>query len=355
MAILGRALRVFCRDLVPGLLVMTFVITSARLAMGHDAAETQASSNPAVFKTVPAGTPTDRPGRGLQFLCIDEVTELNGGIAPVYSEVDNPWVDGLSVIVSEIPYVEGRVMWPDRQFQTIRGLYTRRFVGNGLPNHVTGEFPVRKGSAAYPYYNAAPASAPYETSDKIPIAAYDLDITVPRWPVYFGKPVCISQLISGVATQTGVVWHANIAPANGWVDPIAALPTDECFGHPYDTEYHYHGWSWKCFPNQGSAKKHSPLFGYALDGFGIYGPRGDGGKLLKNSDLDECHGHFGTVEWEGYKRHMYHYHLNSEFPYGPGCLKGRPLANVNKAMFERFAPKLLLPKNGTGLDKRPRQ
>jgi hypothetical protein len=29
---------------------------------------------------------------------------------------------------------------------------------------------------------------------------------------------------------------------------------------------------------------------------------------------------------------MYHYHLNSEFPYGPGCLRGRPLMNVNNVV-----------------------
>lgn len=31
--------------------------------------------------------------------------------------------------------------------------------------------------------------------------------------------------------------------------------------------------------------------GYALDGFGIFGPRSLGGKLVTNADLDECHGH----------------------------------------------------------------
>ena len=339
MASLGKVLRVFCRNLVPGLLVMSCVMASAQLAMGHDTAKTDASGHPTVFTTVAPGTPTNQPGRGLQFLCIPEVIVYNAGVAPVYSDAKTPWVEGLSVILSKIPYVEGQVMWPNSKFREIRGLFTRRFVGNGLPNHATGEFPVREGSAAYPYYNAAAAPEPYGTADQIPTSAYDLDITVPRWPVYFGKPTCISHLISGVATQTGVTWHANIALGDGWVDPIAALPNDECFGHPYDEQYHYHGWSWKCFPNQGSAKKHSPLFGYALDGFGIYGPRGDGGKLVKNTDLDECHGHFGTVEWDGYKKYMYHYHLNSEFPYGPGCLKGRPLAKVNDAMFKKYAPK----------------
>ena len=106
------------------------------------------------------------------------------------------------------------------------------------------------------------------------------------------------------------------------------------WGHPYATQYHYHGYSWKCFPNQGVTYQHSPLFGYAMDGFGVYGPRGDGGILLKNADLDECHGHFGRIKWDGQFRNMYHYHVNNEFPYGPGCYRGTPgtiVSNVQHA------------------------
>ena len=33
--------------------------------------------------------------------------------------------------------------------------------------------------------------------------------------------------------------------------------------------------------------------GYAIDGFGIFGRYGDGGKALTSADLDECHGHVG--------------------------------------------------------------
>jgi hypothetical protein len=336
----GNAFRGFYRSLVPSLLVVTCVMSGVQPAFSHDAAATAAASNPEVFKTAPTGTPTDRPGRNLQFLCIPALTAYNSGVAPVYTESTNSWVHGLDIVVAEIPYVEGNVRWRNHRFKEIRRLYTRRFVGNNLPTHTTGEFPVKEGTAAYPYYKAAPGDAPYETADQIPITAYNLDITVPRSPSYNVVPTCIDQLVSGVATQTGVVWHVNIAPASSTVyeDPIAALPVDECFGHPYNYpgdprgQYHYHGWSWKCFPKQGNPKRHSPLLGYALDGFGIYGPRGEGGKVVTNDELDECHGHFGVVNWEGRKRNMYHYHLNYEFPYGPGCLRGRPLINVNNVV-----------------------
>jgi hypothetical protein len=342
MALLGKTFRKLTRSLVPSLFVMVTLWHCVPVAMSHEAAATPAGSapQPQVFKTVPTGTPTDRPGRGLQFLCFLPLTLTNGGEAPVYTKPTSDWVDGLDVVVSEIPFVEGSVRWGDRKFTEIRRVFTRRFVGNSLPNHTTGEFPVMEGTDAFPYYNAAPAESPYETADQIPITAYDMDITVPRFPVYHSVPTCIDRLVSGVATQTGITWHINIAPTPGgtFADPIAALPPDECFGHPYNNpgqpegQYHYHGWSWRCFPNQGKSNEHSPLFGYALDGFGIYGPRDVGGKLVTNAELDECHGHFGVVTWEGRKRTMYHYHLNTEFPYGPGCLRGRPLKNVRNVV-----------------------
>jgi hypothetical protein len=261
----GNTLKWLYRGLVPSLFVVTSVMSGVQPAFSHDDAATPAASYPEVFKTAPTGTPTDRPGRNRQFLCIPALTALNNGVAPVYTESTNFWVDGLDVVVSEIPYVEGNVRWRNHRFKEIRRLYTRRFLGNNLPNHITGEFPVKEGTPAYSYYNAAPGDAPYETADQIPITAFNLDITVPRQPSYNAVPTCIDRLVSGVATQTGVVWHVNIAPASSGVyeDPIAALR---------------------------------------------------------------------VVNWEGRKKFMYHYHLNNEFPYGPGCLRGRPLVNVNNVV-----------------------
>ncbi len=66
---------------------------------------------------------------------------------------------------------------------------------------------------------------------------------------------------------------------------------------------------------------HSPLVGYALDGFGIYGPRGGGGGgvIVTNADLDECHGHDEPAPLpDGGSATRYHYHLNEEFPYALG-------------------------------------
>lgn len=286
----------------------------------------QHSAGPEFFVTPRTGTGIDVPTRNQQFLCLSVIPLAPSDIS--LTEATTPWVQGRKVIPSKIAYVDGAVDWnkvPDAKpaFRTWVKDGKRRFKGNGIPNHPTGVFPVQPGTAAYPYYAAAPAP-PYSSAAEIPIAPYDLDVTVPANPVYSDTPFCIPEIVTGVVTQTGATWHANIAYAGVWVDPIAALPIDRCWGHPYDKQYHYHGFSWKCFPHQGDAKKHSPLFGYAMDGFGVYGPRGDDGKWLRNADLDECHGHVGRIKWDGKWRTMYHYHLNNEYPYGPGCYRGKP-------------------------------
>ncbi len=293
MTMAGNAFRGLYRSLVPSLFVVTCVMSGVQPAFSHDAVATPAASTPEVFKTAPAGTPTDRPGRNLQFLCIPGLTALNNGVAPVYTESTNSWVHCLDIVVSEIPYVKGNVRWRNHRFKEIRRLYTRRFVGNNLPNHVTGEFPVKEGTAAYPYYKAAPGSPPYETADQIPIAAYNLDITVPRSPSYNVVPTCIDQLTSGVATQTGIVWHVNIANGSSttYGDLLALLPNDTCFGHPYNYpgtpngQYHYHGWSWKCFPNQGNPKSIHRSLDMLLMASGSMDHEGKAEKLLPMTNL----------------------------------------------------------------------
>ena len=318
-----RAQKPFYRLLVLMSAIGSSLILGAPSAMADQKGD-QRNAGPEFFITPATGTGTAVAARNQQFLCVAAIPLAPSDIN--FTASTTPWVQGNKVIASRIAFVEGEVDWkkvPNARpkFRTWVEGGMRRFKGNGIPNHPTGVFPVQPGTAAYTYYAAAPAEG-YSSAAAIPIAPYDLDVTVPANPVYSETPSCISDLTFGVATQTGAVWHANIAYAGVWVDPIAALPVDKCWGHPYSLQYHYHGFSWKCFPRQGNAEKHSPLFGYAMDGFGIYGPRGENGKLVRNADLDECHGHVGRIEWDGKQQNMYHYHLNNEFPYGPGCYRG---------------------------------
>jgi hypothetical protein len=272
---------------------------------------------PKTLGTPLTGTLLDMPGPGRTFLCWSP-----SGLG--LTNASTPWVHGDEIHTSEIPQVEGRVRWGSARYTITNTPHTRHLQGNGLPSTLTGEFPVQPGSAAYPYYAALPAEG-YENAAGIPIAPWDLDITIPRYPKPNPVPTCISKLTLGVA-YTGAPWHVEIAPDSDFhlLNPSAGLPMDSCWGHPYATQYHYHGASWTCFAMQNKHGKHSPLVGYAIDGFGIYGINGVDGKPVKNRDLDACHGHTHKITWEGKWVDMYHYHLNAEYPYSIGCFRGTP-------------------------------
>ncbi len=66
----------------------------------------------------------------------------------------------------------------DSQFTMTTTDTERMLVGNGLPNHPTGVYPIEKGTAAYEYYSALPAMG-YDNSAEIPIEAYEINLTLP--------------------------------------------------------------------------------------------------------------------------------------------------------------------------------
>ena len=106
------------------------------------------------------------------------------------------------------------------------------------------------------------------------------------------------------------------APTHAILAAHTIAPLDDHGGHvnPHGG-YHYHAAT-------GSTKEiaqvdsHSPIIGYAIDGFGIYGLTDKNGN--KPTDLDECGGHLDDVRG-------YHYHAGE-----PGenqiikCLHGLP-------------------------------
>ncbi len=290
-------------------------------------------------------------GKGKQF--INPVITYLGGLNTL-SQAATPWTNTSTNIItlSQIPYVEGGKTATDYSpagsvfsmttnptapspLGDINHPGTRSFSGNGLPNTMMGTFPVQPGTAAYPYYNVLPGGTfqgVTVTADGIGIGPYDITSTVPLNPVATGF-YPINSLIVGV-TLTGAVWHieyANDASSN-WYSPINALPTDQCFGHPYGDkgQYHLHGYSWKCFPNQGTSGQ-SPVFGFALDGFPITGPRAADGHMMTNAELDECHGTTSEITMpDGTLKTTYHYVLNREYPYSVGCFRGK--VNYAKAL-----------------------
>lgn len=141
-------------------------------------------------------------------------------------------------------------------------------------------------------------------------------------------------------------------------DPVYNGLMDPCLGHTA-YEYHYHSMLVKCLDENSLVEKPwmnadppadepSPIIGWALDGFPIYGPQecADAactGVVVMQSGyakigdpktyawkayqwqshddptyLDECNGHTGP-------KGDYHYHATSGFPYIIGCYKGTPM------------------------------
>jgi|GEM_PF-5966121 len=96
---------------------------------------------------------------------------------------------------------------------------------------------------------------------------------------------------------------------------------DLCNGHPEQSgKYHYHSWS-DCI-----ATEHHSLAGYMLDGFGIFSPTDEKGNFIRTIDLDECHGHTHSIQWNGKTVEFYHYHFTLDYPHTIGCFKGTPVS-----------------------------
>lgn len=144
-------------------------------------------------------------------------------------------------------------------------------------------------------------------------AARTVTFSLPMLPTVATSPGCVSLGAIGV-TLNGVVLY-NAADARG-NDAAAHEIVDVYGGHPAMTDYHYH-----FVPERLDATRlpdgHSGIIGYIRDGYAIYGYHGTGGAELRNTDLDECHGHsHGTLG--------YHYHATIEYPYTIGCYRGTP-------------------------------
>ena len=143
---------------------------------------------------------------------------------------------------------------------------------------------------------------------------------LPATPRIAVRESCVSFGAVGMLLTGGLLYNA--LDANG-EDAVAHEIQDKCQGHPQrQGAYHYHNLT-SCQKDENN-KMHSALLGYAFDGFGIFGKYGENGKTLENSDLDACHGHIHSIDWDSKKIAMYHYHATWEYPYTLGCFKGTP-------------------------------
>jgi hypothetical protein len=230
--------------------------------------------------------------------------------SPVVSSA--PWLSSTSWNALEKIAVDGSVAWSGSFAQTVSG--TKRTIsGNGLPVKpvVSGTFPISPSDPAFEY-------------DRNPnhIASYSVSYALPSSPAIAKSPSCIGMGTIGIALDGVAIY--NGFDAAGY-DAVAREVQDTCHGHPDQSDtYHYHGWLQACVSDAGSAAQNSSLLGYALDGFGIYGPWYNG-KVLTSADLDVCHGTTSPVFWNGKLVTMYHYVSTYDFPYTLGCYRGTPV------------------------------
>ncbi len=224
------------------------------------------------------------------------------------ASVKGPWfnADGTYNATAKA-IVDGEILWPS-SFTASKSGASRILSGNALPDHVTGRFPVQASDDAY-QYDRNPNS----------IAQQTLSVTLPADPQVAAQPSCVSPPFVAVLTSGAVVFDALDALNR---DAGAWETQDRCAGHPERTgQYHYHTLT-TCIADPGSG--HSALLGWAVDGFGLFGTRGERGETLTDDDLDACHGHTHEVDWDGRRVTIYHYHATYEYPYTIGCYRGTP-------------------------------
>ena len=247
-------------------------------------------------------TTTTAPARGYLFLCRPQT----GGPGP---QADGPWIHGSTYDLTAKYTVDGSVDWPTAAFRARFKGGSLRLTGNGLPRHNTGTFPIQSSDDAY-QVDRNPNS----------IRAQVLSQSLDGEPARRKKPQCTGGQV-GVLKSGASLFNAVDAQGK---DAVAHEVQDTCSGHPQMSGvYHYHGLP-ACM-GYGSKKKHSKVIGWALDGFPIYGPYGDGGNYLSNSELDVCHGITEKLKYRGEVRKRFHYVANYEFPYTVGCYRGTPV------------------------------
>ncbi len=240
-------------------------------------------------------------GRDVLYLCR---SQTGGGGA----QTNGPWIHGSTYDLTAKFVVDGSVAWPNARFKKKVVKTLLRLTGNGLPtNHNTGAFPVAATDDA-------------ATVDRNPntISAQSIALKLAAKPKRLKRPQCTGGEV-GIATNGVAIFNAVDAEGR---DAVAHEVQDSCSGHPQGSGvYHYHGLPACLAGATGNA--HSKQIGWAYDGFPIYGPLGERGVYMSNAKLDACHGHTHSINYQGEKQKLFHYHANFEFPYTLGCYRGK--------------------------------
>lgn len=283
---------------MPLKILLTFgaigITTLAVLGGGHPSAQ--------MLLPLGDGKISPAPKAGYMYSC---QTAFRGGGA----HRDGEWIVNGMWDPSKKVHVGGDERWPQATLSITIDDDHRTISGNGLPkSHSTGTFPITPSDPAY-QFDRNPNS----------LQPQSVRLTLPRIPTVGSAPQCVSMGPIGVALTGVTIFNGLDA---GGRDAVAHEIQDQCGGHPERRgQYHYHNLS-ACIAEVPEVSGHSALVGYVVDGFGLYGQKGETGKELTNTDLDECHGHSHEVVWDGTRRSLYHYHATHEYPYTVGCFRG---------------------------------
>lgn len=243
---------------------------------------------------------------------------------------------------------------------TVQGNY-RILQSNGLPDHATGQFP--------------------NQGNPNTIRSQQYSYRIPAKPQFSGRITPLKRQSFGLAVN-GIPFDPGAAefylgnPENGWnyeaLSGAVALGIDTNNAHVQPTgAYHYHGKPTGLLQSAGlSGQRHSPLIGWAADGFPIYaivgykdgnnansgqtkmvsswrikqgqrssGHNQPGGRydgtfvqdfeyIVGSGTLDECNGR-QTITPE-FPQGTYAYFITDSWPVIPRCYKGTPSADFKR-------------------------
>ncbi|MDA4845579.1 YHYH protein [Hoeflea poritis] len=255
---------------------------------------------------------SDAPRAGYVFSCQQRFNKNTPG-----AHASGDWLGTATWDPDRKPHVQGSVTWP-AEISIQREGERRVIRANNLPTHPTGTFPIQRSDPAYQY-----------DRNNGRITAQDILLEMPAVPEIAASPSCVPMGMIGFTLTNAAQYNALDGRGD---DAPAHEMQDKCGGHPQQTgQYHYHNMTPCIDDTRSQPGGHSDLIGYAIDGFGLFGKYGEGGRKLTNQDLDACHGHSHAINWDGEARTLYHYHMTDEYPYSIGCFMGTP-ANLPGSM-----------------------
>jgi YHYH protein len=311
----SRRIRTFVSLALCALAAAAVAVGTGGLGGVSEGAAAASSTNPESLPVGDGRVATSGPQRGYVYSCGGAGGPAGGPPGGGGAQAEGPWIHGGTFDLNAKATVNGSVHWPNAKLSEKTGAKRRTFAGNGLPRgDTTGEFPIKPSDDAY-RYDRNPNS----------IRSQSVRYSLPTNPKAASKPSCLPMGQIGIAKNGVAIFDALDA---GDRDAVAHEVQDSCGGHPQQSGvYHYHDIP-SCLTRGESKHRASGLVGYALDGYPIFGPRGHGGKLLTDEDLDACHGQLSSVVYEGRRQRIYHYSATLEYPYTLGCFHGTPVASA---------------------------